>query len=199
MPARVGWLCICCLARTSLPGSGRRCPLASSAALLASSLDFLQGTFEKIHFQRLFPQQPLQLLGLLTVGQFVRVRPSRLFSRLYQIEFSPPFVETPPGYPQFLRQVADVLAAFHALYCHPLKLPGVSLPFHFAAPFPAKCALPLCLSSRVQSIWLRFVTPIVHEQNYRFERQKTFFLPQEIYIEIPLSIPTQRCLSPGKC
>ena len=32
------------------------------AAVLASSLDFLQGTFEKIHFQCLLRQQPLQLV-----------------------------------------------------------------------------------------------------------------------------------------
>jgi hypothetical protein len=33
--------------------------LARPVALLASSLDFLQGTFEKIHLQRLFRQNPL--------------------------------------------------------------------------------------------------------------------------------------------
>jgi hypothetical protein len=33
-----------------------------------------------------------------------------------------------------------------------LKLSGVSLPLHFAVPFPAKCAHPACLSSRVHSI-----------------------------------------------
>ena len=44
----------------SLPGFGRRCLLASVAALLASSLDFLQGTFEKIHLQRLVNQHALQ-------------------------------------------------------------------------------------------------------------------------------------------
>jgi hypothetical protein len=35
----------------SLLGFGRRCQLARIAAPLASSLDFLQGSFEKIHFQ----------------------------------------------------------------------------------------------------------------------------------------------------
>ncbi len=56
------------------------------------------------------------------------------------------------GYPQFFSQLADVLAVPHALYGHPLKLPGVSLPFHSAAPFPAKCAHPNCLNTRVHSI-----------------------------------------------
>src|SRR4051794_32384013 len=37
-----------CLAKTSLPGFGRRCHRARAAALLPSHLDFLQGTFEKI-------------------------------------------------------------------------------------------------------------------------------------------------------
>ena len=54
-----------CLAATSLPGFGRRCLLARPAAPLASSLDFLQGTFEKIHLHRLLAQQPLQLPNLL--------------------------------------------------------------------------------------------------------------------------------------
>jgi len=36
--------------------------------LLASSLDFLQGTFEKIHFHGLFGQQSFQLMDLLSVG-----------------------------------------------------------------------------------------------------------------------------------
>jgi hypothetical protein len=43
----------CYAVKTSLPGFDRRCLLARPAALLASSLDFLQGTSEKIHFQRL--------------------------------------------------------------------------------------------------------------------------------------------------
>src|SRR4029077_9311617 len=35
------------LAATLRPGCGRRCPLANPAALAVSSLDFLQGAFEK--------------------------------------------------------------------------------------------------------------------------------------------------------
>jgi catechol 2,3-dioxygenase-like lactoylglutathione lyase family enzyme len=38
--------------------------LARPAARLASSLDFLQGTFEKIHLQGLFRQDPLQMIHL---------------------------------------------------------------------------------------------------------------------------------------
>ena len=48
-----------CLALTSVRGFGRRCRLARLRIALASSLDFLQGTFEKICFQRLVRHQPL--------------------------------------------------------------------------------------------------------------------------------------------
>jgi hypothetical protein len=46
-------------ATASLPEFARRWLLARPAALLASSLDFLQATFEKIHLQHLFRQNPL--------------------------------------------------------------------------------------------------------------------------------------------
>src|SRR4029077_9974324 len=59
-----------CLASTLRPGFGRRCLLARAFFPLASSLDFLQGTFEKIHLQRLVRQQPLQLGDLLAGGGF---------------------------------------------------------------------------------------------------------------------------------
>jgi hypothetical protein len=54
----------------SLLGFGRRCHLARIAALLASSLDFLQGTFEKIHFQGFLGQQTLQPVDLLPIRLF---------------------------------------------------------------------------------------------------------------------------------
>src|SRR5260370_16372742 len=54
-----------CLAAASLLGSGRRCRLARAAFALASSLDFLQGTSEKIHLQRLLPHQLAQAPHLL--------------------------------------------------------------------------------------------------------------------------------------
>src|SRR5262244_1349432 len=47
------------LATASLPEFDRRCLLARLAARLASSLDFLQGTFEKIHLQRFLRQNSL--------------------------------------------------------------------------------------------------------------------------------------------
>jgi hypothetical protein len=68
---------------TSLPGFGRRCHLVRATAALASSLDFLQDTFEKIHLHRLLRQHPLQLPGLLTVGRFVRGRLGRFLSWLH--------------------------------------------------------------------------------------------------------------------
>src|SRR6266576_2471013 len=53
-----------CLAMTSLLAFGRRCHPASSVFLLASSLDFLQGTFEKIHFHRLLGELSLHFAAL---------------------------------------------------------------------------------------------------------------------------------------
>jgi hypothetical protein len=108
---------------TSLLGFGRRCHPASPVFLLASSLDFLQGTFEKIHLHRLLRQQPLQLMDLLSVRRFMRVRPWRWFSWLDVIEFGAPLVKTSSGYSQFFRQIANVVAAPHALNGHPLKFP----------------------------------------------------------------------------
>jgi hypothetical protein len=63
---------------------------------------FLQGTFEKIHFQCFLGQKLLQTENLLAVGPFVRARLCRLFSALQQIEFSSPLVKAPRPYPQLL-------------------------------------------------------------------------------------------------
>jgi hypothetical protein len=49
----------------SLLGFRRRWLLATDTALLASSLYFLQGTFEKIQLQRLVNQHALQLVDFL--------------------------------------------------------------------------------------------------------------------------------------
>jgi hypothetical protein len=56
------------LAMTSLLGSGRRCHFARDAVALASSLDFLQGTFEKIHLQGLLCQKLLQAMDFFAVS-----------------------------------------------------------------------------------------------------------------------------------
>src|SRR5216683_7681621 len=71
-----------CLAMTSLLGSGRRCHFARAAAALASSLDFLQGTSEKIHLQGLLCQKLLQAMDFLAVSRCVRVGPRRFLSWL---------------------------------------------------------------------------------------------------------------------
>src|SRR5215510_1148986 len=55
-----------CLAWASTPGFGRRRRLARSCFVLASSLDFLQGTSEKIHLQCLLSQHPLQFADFFT-------------------------------------------------------------------------------------------------------------------------------------
>src|ERR1700730_7110014 len=69
---------------TSLLGSGRRCHLARAAAALASSLDFLQGTSEKIHLQGLLCQKLLQAMDFLAVSRqpFVETSGSIVFSSL---------------------------------------------------------------------------------------------------------------------
>ena len=53
---------------TSILGFGRRCHFARVAVALASSLDFLQGTFEKIHLQGLFCQKLLQAIDFFAVS-----------------------------------------------------------------------------------------------------------------------------------
>ena len=82
----------------------------------------------------------------------MRARPRRFFSALQLIELSAPLVKASRLYPEFLGQFRDTLTGPHPLYGHALKLPGVSFPFHLAVPFPAKCALPNCLTSRVHSM-----------------------------------------------
>src|SRR4029453_13947678 len=71
-------------------------------------------------------------MDLLPIRRLMRVRSWGLFSRLQVIEFGLPLVEAPPAYAQFFRQIANVVAISHALDSHPLKLPRVSLPLHFA-------------------------------------------------------------------
>jgi hypothetical protein len=66
------------------------------------------------------------------------------------IEFGLPVVETPSTYAQFFRQIANVVGASHPFCSHPLKLPRVSLPLHFAV-LSLQRAHPNCLISRVQS------------------------------------------------
>ncbi len=56
--------------------------ISPAAAALASSLDFLQGTFEKIHLQGLLCQRLLQAMDLFAVSRCVRVGPRRFLSWL---------------------------------------------------------------------------------------------------------------------
>jgi hypothetical protein len=108
---------------TSLLGSGRRCHFASFAFPLALSLDFLQGTFEKIHLHSFFGEQPLELMDLLSVERRVRAGPRRIFAWFDCFEFSAPLVETSPGHSQLLRQLTNIFAGPQALDGYPLKLP----------------------------------------------------------------------------
>jgi hypothetical protein len=87
----------------SLLGFGRRCHLDRVAALLASSLDFSQGTFEKIHFQGFLGQQTLEPMDLLSVRRFMGIRPWCFLPWLEVIEVGLPLVEAPSAYAQFFR------------------------------------------------------------------------------------------------
>jgi hypothetical protein len=87
----------------SLLGFGRRCHLARVAALLASSLDFLQGTFEKIHFQSFLGQQTLQPMGLLSIRRFMGIRPWCSLSWLEVIELGLPLIEASSADSQLFR------------------------------------------------------------------------------------------------
>jgi hypothetical protein len=58
----------------STPGFGRRCRFASAFAAPASSLDFLQGTFEKICFENLLAEHTLKFADLFSQLSLARVR-----------------------------------------------------------------------------------------------------------------------------
>src|SRR5882762_8124859 len=135
---------------TSPLGSGRRCHLARAAAALASSLDFLQGTSEKIHLQGLLCQKLLQAMDFLAVSRCVRAGPRRFLSWFNHLQLSAPLVEAPRSYPEFSCQLTDIFASLHAFDSPLLKFPGVSLSLHCGS-FPGNCALFLCVSSRVHS------------------------------------------------
>ena len=60
------------LAVTLRPGCGRRCRLASSAAPAESSLDLLQGAFEKSHLQCLIGDESLQVADFLSESRLAR-------------------------------------------------------------------------------------------------------------------------------
>src|SRR5258708_23236630 len=78
---------------TSLLGSGRRCHFARAAVALASSLDFLQGTFEKIHLQGLLCQKLFQAMDFLAVSRCVRAGPRRFLSWFDHLQLPAPLVE----------------------------------------------------------------------------------------------------------
>src|SRR5882672_7831804 len=150
---------------TSLLGSGRRCHFASAAVALASSLDFLQGTFEKIHLQGLLCQKLLQAMDFLAVSRCVRAGPRRFLSWFNHLQLSAPLVEAPRSYPEFSCQLTDIFASLHAFDSPLLKFPGVSLSLHCGS-FPGNCALFLCVSSRVHSTRSLPFRPTIHPDRW---------------------------------
>ena len=139
-----------CLAMASLLGSVRRYHLARTAAALASSLDFLQGTFEKIHLQSLLCQELLQEMDFFAVSRCVRAGPRRFVSWLNALQLPAPLVEAPPPYPEFSCQRLDIFTGFHAFNGHALKFPGIPFPLHLWFLSRKLCPF-LCASSRVHS------------------------------------------------
>jgi hypothetical protein len=79
---------------TSFLGFDRRCHLASSTSPLASSLDFLRGTFEKIHLHGFFGDQPFELMDLPTAVRRMRAGPRRIFAGFDCFEFSAPLINS---------------------------------------------------------------------------------------------------------
>src|SRR5436190_3857700 len=103
------------LATASFLGFGRRRLRAGASGLLASSLDFLQGTFEKIHLQRFVHQHPFELMQFSAKRGLRRTAGDRLYTLVKRRELIPPFVEQAPMDAEFLRQRHDVVAGLQSL------------------------------------------------------------------------------------
>src|SRR5262249_2487163 len=143
---------------------GRRRLRATAAFALASSFDFLQGTFEKIHLQCLVCQQSFQLAVLSPQPPLSATDPCRPLPRLQSLQPSP-LVQQSPVNPEFPRQFCRVLAVIEPIHRHLPKLLRISmhpLSCHFAAPFSAKCSSCNCLSFGVHST-RSTSTPLVHD------------------------------------
>ena len=140
--------------RASVLGFHRRCRLATDTVSLASSLYFLQGTFEKIQLHSLFGQQSLELTDLLAERGFARVFRQRFIADVNRgpgdratcttAADEPP---TPPTALRCSRNVSVARLPFDGTRLD--TVPFVSLPL--AVPFPAKCAIFVCLKIEVQS------------------------------------------------
>src|SRR4029077_7833687 len=141
------------LASTSRPGSGRRCPRASLAALLASRLDLLQGTFEKIHLQDLLGQHQLESADLFPERRLSRIR-WRCPTAVQRLQFLAPPIQQPSTDAECLCQLHDVLAVVQPFHGHlpkdPRKLTHAFLG-HLPPPSCVKCANSPCLNLGGQS------------------------------------------------
>jgi hypothetical protein len=120
------------------------------SGLLASSLDFLQGTFEKIHLQRLVHQHPFELMQFSAKRGLRRTAGDRLCTLVKRRELIPPFVEQSPMDAELLRQRHDVVARLQSLDGHSAEFfrpPTPSLFSHWQF-----LSLPVCLNELSQ-IW----------------------------------------------
>ena len=88
---------------------------ASCSAPLASRLDDIQGPFEKIYFQDLLGQHPLELADLFPEGGFARIH-----RRSVALPGStvPPRIQQPPTDAEFLREFYDVVALRQPIDSH---------------------------------------------------------------------------------
>ena len=92
-------------------------PSARASAALASSLDFLQGTFEKIHLQRLLRQQALQIAHLPAELSYRRCNPRAALAGVLKLAL--PLIQDRAMDAQFLRQRRDAGTIPHPLHRHP--------------------------------------------------------------------------------
>src|SRR5713101_2242791 len=90
---------------------------ASLAALLASRLDLLQGTCEKIHLQDLLGQHPLESADLFPERRLSRMR-WRSFAALHRLQLLAPPIQQPSTDAEFLREFHNVLAVVQPVHGH---------------------------------------------------------------------------------
>src|ERR1700685_1626981 len=139
----------------SVLGFRRSCRLATDPVPLASSLYFLQGTFEKIQLQGFLGQHSLEPANLFAERGFTRVLRRRFIAdacpgpiaRATCIGAADESPALPPAL-RCCRNLAVARPPFDGTQSDTVSL----FSFPLAVPFPAKCPLFECLMGRVQSI-----------------------------------------------
>src|SRR5208337_3560960 len=109
-------------------------------AVPASSLDFLQGTSEKIHLHGFVRQYSFQFVDFLAKCGFpgIAYRGLALSLTVSWVQPMPPLVQQAAIQTEFSSQSQDIVTTVHSLHSSYTELLGISLmpfSFHFAAPF----------------------------------------------------------------